>query len=124
MGFHIRVPRGADFVQACSWTRVDGTAVDLTTYALSCRVKAYPWRATANVTPVVAVVSAPAGTFTVTFTNAQTSTMARDDYVWEVLATKSGLVSRLLSGRVLMVAVGDDLAQPSSVQRAVLDPLN
>lgn len=124
MGHNIRVPRGADFIQQCKWLKVDGTAVNLTSITLSCLVKSYPTRATANVTPTVAVVSAAAGTFKVTFTDTQTATMVKDDYVWEVKATEPlGSISRIISGRILMYDAGGDIPPAPNLQTAVQDPI-
>jgi hypothetical protein len=124
MSHNIRVPKGADYIQQCKWLKLDGTAVNLTGITLSCVVKSYPTRATANVTPTVAVVSAAAGTFKVTFTDTQTATMVKDDYVWDVLATEPlGSISRIISGRVIVYETGEDIPLPPNLQTAVQDPL-
>lgn len=124
MGHNIRVPRDCEYKQPCRWLKVDGTPVDITAITLACNVKSHPTRATANVSPTVTKTTPLSGLFEVSFTKEQTAAMVKDDYVWEVMATEaSGKISRILSGRILMVDTGDALILPIQVQGAVQDTL-
>lgn len=125
MGHNIRVPRDCEYEQPCKWLAVNGAAVDITNITLTCNVKSYQTRATANLSPTVTKTTPLSGLFEVSFTKTQTASLVKEDYYWEVLAAEPGgaaNTSRIISGRITMLDTGDS-SIPIQLQTAVQDIL-
>ena len=98
---------------------ISGSAgVDITGWTLSANLRAYNGgTAIATVTP--SVVSAAAGTFTVSFTAAQL-TQPPGYYVWEVLRTDSGFVTPVIEPSGFLIRPSSGSAYPTLTNLAEL----
>jgi len=97
---NITIDQDADFTQTLTVKDSAGTVVDLTGQTITCKMRK-THLSTTSYSFTTAIVSATAGTCSITMTDTVTSGLSEGRYVWDLTTTDSGgLITRRIEGRV------------------------